>query len=338
MKEKISLGRTGLKINPIGFGGIPIQRLSPTDSDIVVKKAVEMGINFFDSSRIYTDSEEKLGRILSSIKRDTLVIASKTFSRDGKNATKDLETCLEMFKTDYIDLYQLHNIGSQSDMDKVLAPGGALEALIKAKKEGKIRYIGLTGHKPPMVLNVLKAFDFDTIQVPLNYIETACLDQLVPYAKEKNLGIIAMKPVAGGAFKNVPLVLRYILSQGADVVIPGMDDASQVEQNLSALEKPGPLTEKELLILEKEKQELGENFCRRCEYCMPCPQGLPISFLHTLSAYYFRYNLKEWALERINNLPKSYKDCNACGTCIKKCPYDLDMPKIFKETCLKLET
>ena len=328
----VPLGKTGLKVNPVGFGGIPIQRLTPGESDRVVKKALDMGINFFDTSRIYTDSEEKLGRVFSRYPREKFVIATKTFSRDGKAAEKDLETGLRMLKVDNIDLYQCHNVGSEEDVQKILAPGGVLEVLEKAQKDGKIKYIGITGHKPPILMKALKAYDFDTLQVPLNYIERACQNELLPLAKEKGLGIIAMKPVAGGAFKNVPLSLRFILTNGADVVIPGMDAENQVTENLSVLENLEPLNQEELAVLEQEKEGLEENFCRRCEYCMPCPQGLPISFLHVLRAYYFRYNLKEWAMDRINGLAKSYKDCIACNECVKKCPYNLDMPKIFQET------
>lgn len=329
---KVPLGKTDLKVNHIGFGGIPIQRLSPVESDKVVKKALDMGINFFDTSRVYSDSEEKLGRIFYQYPRDKFIIATKSLSRDGKGVLADLETGLKLLKCDYIDLYQCHNIRSEEELEKVLAMRGALEVLQKAQKDGKIKYIGVTGHKPPILMKALKVFDFDTLQVPLNYIEQACLEELVPYAKKKGLGIIAMKPAAGGGFKNIPLVLRFILTQGVDVVIPGMDSEQQVVENLSILDNLNPLNVEELAILEEEKEILGKEFCRRCEYCLPCPEGLPISFLHTLRAYYFRYNLQEWALERINNLPKSYKDCVECCECVKKCPYDLDMPKIFKET------
>jgi predicted aldo/keto reductase-like oxidoreductase len=339
---RVPLGKTGLKVNPIGFGGIPIQRLSPQESGKVIKKALDMGINFFDTSRIYTDSEEKLGRIFSQPqykdKRETFIIATKTFSREGKPAAKDLETGLKLLKTGYIDLYQCHNIGNDEDLQKILAPGSVLDVLQKAREKGKIRNIGITGHKPTMLMKALKAFDFDTVQVPLNYIEQACLEELVPYAKERGIGVIAMKPVGGGAFKHVPLVLRFNLTHGADVVIPGMDSEHQVIENLSVLENLNPLTGEEMAVLQKEKEVLGENFCRRCEYCMPCPQGLPIPFLHVLRAYYFRYNLQDWALERMNNLPKSYKDCIECGECVKKCPYELDTPGIFKETWEEITT
>jgi len=329
-----TLGKTGLKVNPIGFGGIPIQRLSMEESDKVITAALEQGINFFDTSRVYTDSEEKLGRVFSRYQRDKIIMASKTFSRDGASAVADLETGLKLLKTDYIDIYQAHNISQVADLEKILAPGGVLEVLEKAKKEGKIRFIGLTGHKPPILMKGLEAFNFDTVQVPMNYIEQSCFEQVIPFAKEKGLGVIAMKPVAGGAFQpeHIPLVFRFTLNKGADVLIPGMDDVKQVAANLSVLQNLTPLTAQETALLEQVKAELGSEFCRRCEYCMPCPEGLPIAFLHILRAYYLRYNLKGWVMERLANMPKTFQDCTQCGQCIVKCPYDLDSPRIFKET------
>jgi len=323
------LGKTTLKVRRIGFGGIPIQRLGLEESDRLIRRAVDLGINFFDTSRIYTDSEEKLGRVFHSC-RDKVVIASKSYSRGGAEVSIDIETSLKALQTDYIDVMQCHNVASVNDLQQILAPNGALEALQKAQKAGKIRYIGISGHKPPVLIEALRQFDFATLQVPLNLVETGALDELIPLAKEKQIGVIAMKPMAGGAVQNVGLNLRFILTHGADVAIPGMDAENQVKENLSVLDNLAPLTGEEEAILDRERQELGESFCRRCEYCMPCPEGLPISFLHVLNAYYFRYNLKDWAWQRIDSLPKSFKDCVACGQCVSRCPYNLDNPVIFK--------
>jgi hypothetical protein len=336
MKD-ITLGKTNLTVRRIGFGGIPIQRLTPGESDRVIGRAVEMGINFFDTSRIYTDSEEKLGRVLPPY-RHKVVIASKSYSRDSENIRRDLETGLQKLRTDCIDLYQCHNIGSEKELDQVLAPGGALEALDRAQQQGKIRFIGISSHKPWILEQAVTAYDFKTIQFPFNIIESACQQELIPLAKEKGIGTIAMKPVAGGALREVVLNLRYILGNGADVAIPGMDKVEQIPQNLSALENPAPLDDTEMALLNKEKEEWSGNFCRRCEYCLPCPEGINIPFLHLLGAYYFRYNLKEWAWERLHSLPKTYTDCTACGQCIEKCPYDLPTPDLFTDTWHKILT
>ena len=325
------LGRTDMKVKRIGFGAIPIQRLDHQESDKVVQAAVDQGINFFDTARVYSNSEEKLGRILKAC-RQQVYIASKTMARDGSNTRDDLETSLKQMQTDYIDLYLCHNIGSEEQLQQVLAPGSTLEVMEKAREQGKIRYIGLSGHKPWIVKRALEVFPFAAIEIPLNYIETSCLEELVPFAQYKKCGIIAMKPIAGGAIKSVTGNLRFILTQGADIAIPGMDSPEQVKENLSVLADLKTLNSTEINKLDFEKKELGENFCRRCEYCMPCPQELPISFLHVLHAYYFRYNLKDWVWERLQVLPKSFKDCFECRECVTKCPYDLDTPGIFKET------
>ncbi len=335
MDTETFLGKTHLRVKRIGFGGIPIQRLTFAEAERVIKKAAAAGINLFDTSRIYTDSEEKFGRVLKDHRQD-VVIASKSYSRTGKGMGADIETSLKALQTDFIDLYQCHNIGSDEELGQILGPAGALEGLLRARKEGKIRYIGISGHKPRILLKSLQAFDFDTIQVPLNIIEGAAVDELIPYANREKIGVIAMKPMAGGAIINRGLNLRFILTHGADAAIPGMASPQEVSENLSVLDNLQPLDAEDMRILDQEKEKLGENFCRRCEYCLPCPEGLPISFLHTLSAYYFRYRLKDWAWERINGLPKSYKDCTVCGECSSKCPYNLDNPRIFMDTWAKI--
>ena len=329
------LGTTGLRVNPVGFGGIPIQRLPLNHSDELIEKAITSGINFFDSSRIYSDSEEKFGRVLPRY-RDQVIIATKSLGRERDSILKDIETSLKKFQTDYIELYQCHNVSSIEILNKVLGKNGALDGLIQARDQGMIGHIGITGHKPWIIMEALKNFEFETIQIPFNFIETSSLTELIPMAKKKKDGIIAMKPVAGGAFKNIVLNFRFILNSGIDVIIPGMDQLDQIEKNLAVLEDMSPLNDTEIGILEREKECLGETFCRRCEYCMPCPQGLNIPFLHLLGAYYFRYNLKNWAWERLNALPKGYQDCSGCNECIEKCPYSLHMPEIFQDLHIRI--
>jgi hypothetical protein len=315
----------------MGMGGIPIQRLDARESDRVLEKAIDSGINFFDTARGYTDSESKFGRILP-LRREQVMIASKSFSRRAEDILRDIETTLGNIRSDYIDIYQCHNVASESDLDKILAPDGAVAGMLKAREQGKIRHIGLSGHKPRIVAKALERFAFETIQVPANFMETEAFKDLVPDARKRGIGVIAMKPIGGGNIRETALNFRFIFNQGVDVAIPGMDSEQQVERNVAALADLSTLTVEETVRLQKEKDRLGDHFCRRCEYCMPCPQGLPISFLHVLRNYYFLYDLKDWALERLAGLAKTYKDCAACGECVTKCPYHLDMPKIFSET------
>lgn len=333
--REVTLGKSGLRVPAVGFGGIPIQRLTPEESDRVLEEAIERGVRFFDNARIYTDSESKMGRVLPRY-RDKIVLATKSFQREGAKVREDLETSLRELRTDRIDLYQCHNIASEAELERALSPGGALETMVKAKEEGKILHIGITGHKPWIVTKALKSFPFETAQFPFNYLETKALEELIPLCKSMNVGTIAMKPVAGGALREVALNLRFIFSSGLDLVIPGMDGIRQVAENLAVLDLPMELTDEEVQRLEAEKKRLGDGFCRRCEYCMPCPKGLNIPFLHLLKAYYFLYDLKDWAWGRLEALPKKYTDCEGCGVCVKRCPYNLDTPKIFRETWKKM--
>lgn len=333
--KKTSVVAEGLKVLKMGMGGIPLQRLDVKQSDRVLEKAVAAGINFYDSARIYTDSESKFGRVLPR-HRQRVVIASKSFSRDAATVLADIESSLKQLRTDYIDIYQCHNIASEGDLEKIFAVDGAVAGLIRAKEQGKIRHIGLSGHKPRIVIMALERFAFETIQVPCNFMETESMQELIPMARQRQAGVIAMKPVGGGNIREINLNFRFIFNQGVDVAIPGMDSEKQVEENVAALTDLSPLTLEESARLQKEKDRLGDHFCRRCEYCMPCPQGLPISFLHVLKNYYFLYNLKDWVWERIDALAKTYKDCVACGQCVQKCPYNLNMPEIFRTTWEKM--
>lgn len=318
-----------MNVSVVGFGGIPIQGISFEEAEKVILHAVDRGINFFDSARGYTDSEEKIGRALQK-RRGSIYLATKAMSRDAASMRGELEASLRNLRTDMIDLYQLHCVGSSEQLDRVLGPGGAYETLARARDEGKIRWIGITGHSRDVVLEGIETGMFDTAQFPFNPIETEWMEKVVPAASGNNTGTIGMKPAAGGALGNIPLSIRYTLERGIDVSIPGMDSIEQVDDNCSAGEDTPPLTVDELEFLSGEKTFWGEQFCRRCGYCMPCPNGLNIPFLLLLEVYYTRYGLKEWALERLAGLAKSYNDCIECGECLEKCPYDLPIPSLLK--------
>jgi hypothetical protein len=320
----------------MGMGGIPLQRLDAAGSDRVLEKAIAAGINFFDTARGYTDSESKFGRVLPRY-RGRVRVASKSFSRGASDIQRDIETSLRNLRSDHIDIYQCHNVASEADLEKILAADGAVAGMLEAQAQGKIGGIGITGHKPPILAMALERFAFATIQVPANFMETEAMQGLIPAARRRGVGVIAMKPMGGGNIRETVLNFRFIFNQGIDVAIPGMDSERQVAENVAALDDLSPLNAGEISRLQAEKERLGDRFCRRCEYCMPCPQGLPISFLHVLRNYYFLYDLKDWALERLAGLAKTYKDCVACGECVGKCPYHLDMPAIFRETWEKMQ-
>lgn len=334
--EQCTLGRTGLKVSVIGFGGIPIQGVALELSGRIVCRAVDSGINFFDTARGYTDSEAKLGQVLAE-HRDKVILATKSMARDKPSMARDIETSLRLLRTDYIDLYQVHNPSSQVQIDQVCAAGGALEALLAAQQAGKVRFIGITGHSRELLLKAMDTGAFDTVQHPLNPLEPPWREEVVPAARRLGLGVIAMKPVAGGALAEVAAAsLRWCLHQGADVVIPGMDTLEAVEANAAVGEMLRPPSEEEMAELKSVMDHWEGLFCRRCGYCLPCPEGLNIPFLLLIEAYYNRYGLKNWALERLSGLDKTFADCRACGQCTTRCPYDLTVSELMSRAAAQV--
>lgn len=333
--EERTLGRTDIKTSVIGFGGIPIQGLSFAEAERVLLHAFDGGIGFYDTARGYTDSEDKIGRALKS-HRDSVYIATKAMSRDAAGMKGELEASLRNLRTEMIDLYQFHAVGSRQQLDKILGPGGAYETLSKARDEGSVRWIGITGHSRDILLEAASLGVFDTIQLPFNAIETEWEDRVLPAAHAAGMGTLGMKPVAGGALADVPPAIRFTLTRGIDISIPGMDSVEQVDENITAGDLAPPSPE-ELEALSKEKEAWGELFCRRCGYCMPCPSGLNIPFLLLIEGYYNRYELKDWAVSRLDTLEMKYSDCTECGDCLEKCPYSLPIPELMKRAERLLE-
>lgn len=328
------LGKTNLKINRIGFGGIPIQRVTQQDTNKIIDELINQGINFIDSARGYTVSEDYIGNAIEG-KRDNFILASKSMSRTYEDMLKDVDITLKNFKTDYIDLYQLHNVKSD-EYENIFNDNMAYKALLDCKSQGKIKNIGITSHSIDTIKKAVRDEKFDTIQFPYNIVEDQA-DEIFREAHKINIGIIVMKPLAGGAINNAKLAIKYILSKEyIDVAIPGMDSVDQVLENISVLENLDIDKEDELKI-EDIRNQLGNRFCRRCEYCMPCPVGINIPMNFLLEGYYSRYNLKEWSKERYNSLDIKASDCVECGKCESKCPYDLPIREMLKEVTEKLD-
>ncbi len=334
--EMRQLGRTGLMVSAVGMGGIPIQRVDLAQAAEVIETAVGQGVNFIDTARAYTDSEAKLGQVLGRY-REKVIIATKSTARCRDEMAAEIESSLRNLQVDCIDLYQLHNVKDDGALERVMAPDGAVKALKEAREAGKIRFVGITGHIPAILVKAIKTGEFDTVQFPFNPIETGGGAELLPLARKMNLGTIAMKPFAGGAIKNTVLSLRYILEQGFSTVIPGMDDPAQVAQNLAAGKDLRPMTGEERAMLEAEASSLGATFCRRCEYCQPCPQGIDIPTVFLLDGYWTRYGLKDWAVGRYRPMKVKASDCAECGECESRCPYQLPIREMLKAAAGHLE-
>ena len=323
------LGKTGLKISRLGFGGIPIQRIDAEGTKVLMQELVKKGINYIDTARGYTVSEEYLGYALEGI-RDKFILATKSMARTKEAMAADIETSLKNLRTDYIDLYQIHN-PTEKDIATVTAPGGALEALIDAKAAGKIGHIGITLHAEDLFK---QAVDFDwveTIMFPYNLVETQG-EKYIRICKQKNIGVIAMKPLAGGAIEDATLAMRFIAANdGVSVAIPGMASLQELEQNAAAMEDTAALRPEELEKIQSIRSTLGTQFCRRCNYCAPCSVGIQIPALFMLEGYYSRYDLQDWAIARYNGSAVKASACVGCGACEDRCPYNLPIRKMLKD-------
>ncbi len=332
---KKRLGRTGLMVSVIGFGGIPIQRVSVEDAVQVIRKALQLGVNFIDTARVYTDSELKIGLALNDYK-NRCIIASKSRALTKLEMENDIKLSLSNLRLKQIDLYQLHNVSDFESYNRMLQPDGAIAALKEAQETGLIKYIGITSHVHSLLKKVIVTGLFDTVQFPFNPLETDGLE-LIKSAKDYDVGTIIMKPLAGGAFYNVGAALKWILQHDVSVVIPGMDTIQQVEYNLSI---PGStLTDEEVKALNQELKMIDKQVCRRCEYCQPCPQGIKIPVILLLDAYYQRYRLPGWAKDRYKSLVDvTPENCTECGVCEEKCPYKLPIRKLIKEAHQRLSS
>ena len=330
-----TLGKTGLKISRLGFGGIPIQKIDAAGTRKLMLRMKDAGINYIDTARGYTVSESYLGEALEGI-REHFVLATKSMSRDKEGILKDIAISCSNLRTDYIDLYQCHN-PSAAELDAILAPGGALEGLLEAKAAGKIGHIGMTCHSLEVFERALELEWVETIMFPYNIVETQG-EELMRRCAEKNIGFICMKPLAGGALEDATLALRYIAqNEDVTVVIPGMAEEREIVQNIAAVCDDSPLSDAEKESIQTIRDTLGTQFCRRCNYCAPCTVGIGIPTIFLLEGYLSRYGLGDWAQMRYDNAEKKASDCVECGLCETRCPYNLPIRQMLKNAAKKFE-
>ncbi len=325
------LGKTGLKVAEISFGGIPIQRSDAQNTMAVVDALEKYSMNYIDTARGYTVSEGYLGQALQG-RREKFILATKSMSRDYAGMKQDIETSLHNLQTDYIDVYQLHNLPVK-DFEQVFGPDGAYKALLEAKQAGKIGHIGGTAHALDALELMIGEYGdrFETVMFPYNIVELHGHD-LLKQAREKGIGTICMKPLAGGNLDDWRLALRFIANSGViDVSIPGMGSVEEVERNAAAAEELTPLTVEELEECQRIRDELGSHFCRRCNYCAPCAQGINIPGNFLMVNYLRKYDLADWARERYLAMPHTASDCVECGECETRCPYDLPIREMLKD-------
>ena len=318
-----TLGKTGLRVSAVGFGGIPIQRIDAAGTRVLMERLAEKGVNFIDTARGYTVSESYLGEALSGGLRDRFLLATKSMARDYDGMARDIERSLANLQTDHIDLYQLHNIKSDADFALAFSAHGAVAAIEDAIRAGKVRHLGATAHSADSFERLLNYPQIETIMFPYNIVENQG-EALMARAAAQGVGVIAMKPLAGGNITDGTLAVRYILQNlNCTVAIPGMASLDEIEANVAAAGTEGPLTAEELAACEAVRAELSDNFCRRCGYCAPCTAGIDIPSVFVLENYVKRYDLAGWARARYEATAVKASACTGCGACETRCPYEL---------------
>lgn len=323
----VTLGSTGITVNKNGFGALPIQRITTEEAVKLVRKAYDAGITFFDTARSYSDSEVKLGEALSGI-RDKVIIATKTPSTTVEGFWKDLETSLNNLRTDYIDIYQFHNI---SFCPKPGDGTGLYEAALEAKAQGKIKHIGITNHRLSVANEAIDSGLYETLQFPFCYLATEKDLELVKKCQEKNMGFIAMKALSGGLITNSAAAYAYT-SQFNDVIpIWGVQREAELDEFISYIDNPPTMTEEITAVIDKDRKELLGEFCRGCGYCMPCPVGIEINNAARMSLMIRRAPSAAWLTEDWQRKMKLIEDCLHCGKCKGKCPYGLDTPTLLEK-------
>lgn len=327
--RSVQLGATGLTVSEFGFGGIPIIRLDTASAQKLVRYAVDKGITLFDTANKYVDSEDKMGQALQGI-RQQVVIATKTGQRDGKAALAELERSLRLLRTDYIDLYQLHQISQPEELDAATAPGGVLEVVRKAQEQGKVRHIGVSSHNLAMALTLVDSGLFASMQFPLNFIESEAVTTLHPRLKAAGMGNLVMKPFAGGMIDDAKVAFSFLRQYPEAIPLPGFDTQAQVDEILDIYSRPNAVTPELEQRMEGFRQELGGRFCRRCEYCQPCPQGVSITYAMMYRVVSIRMS-PDNAVSFSGPIMETVRKCIECGECETRCPYNLPIAQMLHE-------
>lgn len=327
MMEKVRLGRTNIIVNKNGFGALPIQRVTKDEAKIILRKAYKQGIRFFDTARAYSDSEEKIGLALSDVRED-IYISTKTMATTVEQFWQDLETSLKLLKTDYIDIYQFHN---PSFCPQPNDGTGLYEAMLEAKRQGKIRYIGLTNHGYKVAKEAIESELYDTLQFPFSYLASDLEKGLVDLCKEKDVGFICMKALSGGLITQSDVAYAYLLQFDNALPIWGIQKEKELDEFISYQDNPPQLNQERKELIEREKEELAGDFCRGCGYCMPCPQGIVINQCARMSLMLRRAPSQTWLSEKWQKEMKKIETCIHCGQCMAHCPYHLNTPELLQK-------
>lgn len=325
--NQITLGTTGITVNKNGFGALPIQRIGKDEAAVLLKKAYRSGINFFDTARFYTDSEEKIGYALSDV-RENIFIATKTMTAKVEEFWNQLNASLSELKTDYVDVYQFHN---PSFCPKPGDGTGLYEAMLQAKEKGMIRHIGITNHRLPVALEAAESGLYETIQFPFSYLAAEKEIGLVRLCKEKGIGFIAMKALSGGLITNSAAAYAYLAQFDNVLPIWGIQREQELEEFIGYIGNPPVLNEELNSVIRSDLEELSKDFCRGCGYCLPCPANIDIPTSARMSLMIRRAPVSVYLSDAWKEKMKRIEECIHCNHCREHCPYGLDTPKLLEE-------
>ena len=328
--ERVILGKTGIEVKRLGFGGIPIQRVNEEQAVDVVLYAIEKGLDFIDTSRMYTTSETRIGKALRQVSKKPVVLATKSFDRTCEGIRKDVDISLRELQQDSIDIYQCHSIGTVEEYRVITAKGGAYAGLVKAREEGLIRHIGITSHS----LNILDmALDddlFETIMVCFSFLEPAAREKVIPKALAKNVGILAMKPLSGGVIEAAAPALKWAFGHPETLILVGVESRDLIDHNWDIFQRRHELTKADSEIIDAVSREYDKKFCRRCDYCLPCPSGIPIQYVLGARTFLKRMGIGALKMSIFPTLWDKAEKCTGCGQCVARCPYGLQIPEMIK--------
>jgi len=336
---KRTLGRTGLKVTAIGLGTIPTFRAPQAQAVKVIRKSIDLGINYIDTARAYRKgySEERIGEALKGI-RQNVVIATKTRTFDsGEGALKDVETSLKELGLEKIDLYQCHFVKDFDAYRRVTSPGGALPGLLKARDEGLIGHVGITSHSLDVLERAIDDGHFETIMNCYSFLEPKAEEKVIPKAIASDIGVIVMKAFSGGVIENARLALKYNLARGGTVIIPGVESKDIFDENWEIFRGHWTLSGEERQQIGAMRSEFDRQFCRRCDYCQPCPENIPIQTMMGVKYMVKRMGLEALGGPWIKNSVAAARNCTGCGACLERCPYELPIPDLIRENLAWVE-
>lgn len=328
--QRHKLGRTGLEVSRLGLGGIPFQYISQTETGNIINAAIDRGVNLFYTSRMYRDSENKIGLAVRGY-RDQVVLGTSTHKRKKTEALREVHQSLGNFGVDQIDIYSLHNVLTLDVLKEIMSPGGAYHALEEMRAAGYIRHVGISAHQPETIMKALEMGAFDVVEFPLNYVDRELTEALMQHLQERGVGLVTIKPMVFGYAGSADVALRYVFGQKPDTTIVGTYNLEELTENLDTEASGAAAASRDeiLAAIAESEKKCFKVFCRRCEKCVECPRGIDIKKVLRWYEYFDRYHSADWARDHYADLKPGLDACDWCGICERDCPYHIPIKREF---------